>query len=132
MKAIMIQGNELFDMLTGLRKIDYRIWDPGDQLGKRERILLCSAAKKYKGYACGYALATASVGKVEYFPGEALDGGDLFGWELKRIRLIAPVQLKMRTREGFFEIDDIVGAQEMKGMKLQDWVEKFYDPIRSW
>lgn len=131
MKAIMIQGNELYDILTGVRKTDYRIWEPQDMLGKKERIILCSAAKKYKGYVCGYALATAEVGKIEAYPGEAMDGGDLFGWELKRIRFIGPVQVKARYRETFFELDDIV-AQELKGMKLQQWVEEFYDPLRSW
>ncbi len=131
MKAIMIQGNDLFDLLTGYRKTIYRIWDPRDMLGKKERIILCSAAKKYKGYACGYALATAEIGKVDYYPAEAVDGGDLFGWELKKIRFIGPVQLKVRSRQTFFELDDVV-AQELKGMKLQEWVETFYDPIRSW
>lgn len=131
MRAIMIQGNELFDILTGVRKMDYRIWQPQDKQEKKGRIMLCSAAKKYKGYACGYALATAEIGKIEKYPEEALDGGDLFGWEWKKIRLIAPVKLKMRSRQTFFELDDAV-AQEMKGMKLQEWVETFYDPIRSW
>lgn len=131
MKAIMIQGNELFDILTGLRKMDYRIWEPRDRKDRKSRILLCSAAKKYKGYVCGYALATAEIGKVERFPGDALDGGDLFGWELKKIRFIEPFALKMRSRQTFFEADE-KKICELKGMKLQDWVQEYYDPIRTW
>ena len=131
MKAIMIQGNELYDLLTGVRKMDYHIWEPGRKLSKKERVLLCSAAKKYKGYVCGYALATAEIGKTERYPGEALDGGDLFGWEWKKIHFIEPVPLKMRSRQTFFEVEDRK-ILTIKGIGLQEWVENCYDPLRTW
>ena len=128
MRAIMVQGKDIYDILTGLRPTDYRIWEPQDRKG---RILICTAAKKYKGYPCGYAICTAEIGKVEKYPAEALDGGDLFGWQLKKIRLIEPFPLKVRSRQTFFEVED-KAVRELKGVRLQDWVETYYDPIRSW
>ena len=86
MRAIQVQGKDIQDLITGLRKTDYRIWEPQNKKG---RILICTASKRYKGYPCGYALCTAEIGKVTRYPGDALDGGDLYGWELKRIHLRA-------------------------------------------
>ena len=77
MRAIQVQGKDIQDLITGLRKTDYRIWEPQNKKG---RILICTASKRYKGYPCGYALCTAEIGKVTRYPGDALDGGDLYGW----------------------------------------------------
>ena len=128
MRAIQVQGKDIQDLITGLRKTDYRIWEPQNKKG---RILICTASKRYKGYPCGYALCTAEIGKVTRYPGDALDGGDLYGWELKRIHLIEPFPMKIRARQGFFEVDDEL-VWECKGVALQDWFQTYYDPIRTW
>lgn len=128
MRAILIPGNELFEILTGAKKETFRIWAPKEKKG---RILLCGNMKKYKGYTCGYGLCTAQIGKVTCYPADAADGGDLYGWQLKQIRFIEPLQMKMRSRQSFFEVDDSL-VREVKGLKMKEWFETFYDPLRSW
>ena len=128
MRAISVAGIDAHEILTGAKKEDYRIWEPNDRKG---RILICSAAKKQKGFVCGYALCTAEIGKVTKYPPGPYDDGPMYGWQLKKVRFIEPFPVKSRNRLTFFEVDDDLVA-EFKGIDLQEWFETYYDPIRAW
>ena len=128
MRAIAVPGIDAHGILTGMKKEDYRIWEPKDKKG---RILICSAATRQKGYVCGYALCTAEIGKVTEYPPGPGEEGSIFGWQIKKVRFIEPFPVKSRNRLSFFEVSD-VHVHELKGISLQEWFETYYDGLRHW
>lgn len=129
MQAILVDAVEAYHLITGAKTEVIRIWDPRSARG--ERILICSTAKRQKGYACGYALLTAELAKVTPYPSDADPQDAMFGWHLKKIRQIVPFAQRSRNRLSFFEVSDKL-ITEVKKMSLQEWVEGYYDPLRHW
>lgn len=117
MKALSIHAPWIYQILTGEKTEEYRTWKPKE----KGRILLCSSAKKYKGFVSGYALCTAEIGKIN-------DYGDEYGWELKDVQFVEPFPVKGKLH--LFDVDDAL-IKPHKRLSLQGYLKKFYNPLRS-
>ena len=122
MKALSIHAPYIHDIITGSKKEEYRTWKP-KEFG---RILLCSSAKRYPGYASGYALCTVEVTDIRNYPGEGPNGRMLYGWVLKNIEYIEPFPVKGKLH--LFDVDDSL-IKTIKGINRKHFLREYYTQI---
>lgn len=122
MEALSIHAPYVYDILTGEKTEEYRSWKPKN-LG---RILICSSAKKYRGFVSGFALFTVDVTGIREYPGEAGNGRTLYGWELQDVRFIEPFPVKGKLH--LFDVDDSL-IKPLHAVSRIEYMKDYYDSL---
>ena len=125
MKALSIHAPYIYEIITGEKKEEYRTWKP-KELG---RILLCSSSKKYHNYVSGYALCTVEITRIKKYPWDRPDGRMLYGWVVRNVEYIKPFPVKGKLH--LFEVDDSLIEPLGTDMTLNEYLKKYYNPLRS-
>lgn len=94
-KALLVRGDFIMDMIAGKKKIEYRTW----KTNYRGPILMCSTAKKVAGAAPGYAICVVNLKSIQYFP---LEG--FYHWNIELANVIKPIHVKGQLK--LFNVDD--------------------------
>ena len=94
-KALLVRGDFIMDMIAGKKKIEYRTW----KTNYRGPILMCSTAKKVAGAAPGYAICVVNLKSIQYFP---LEG--FYHWNIELAIVIKPIHVKGQLK--LFNVDD--------------------------
>ena len=95
MKALLVRGDYIMDMIAGKKKIKYRTW----KTNYRGPLLMCSTAKKVAGAAPGYAICVVNLKSIQYFSFE-----DLYYWNIELVDVIKPIHVKGQLK--LFNVDD--------------------------
>ena len=84
MKALSIWPEYATEIAKGEKTEEYRVW----QTDYRGDLLICSSAKKQKGFLSGHALCIVTLVDID----ELID--DTYAWILENPRMIKPIPLK--------------------------------------
>ena len=84
MKALSIWPEYATEIAMGWKTIEYRSW----KTNYRGDIVICSSARKQKGFVPGHALCIVEIVDIEEY------GDKDYGWVLDNIRMIKPFPVK--------------------------------------
>lgn len=126
MKALSVKPNYAHEIMTEQKIFEYRSWDTRH----RGDLLICSTARKLKGFIAGHALCVVNLRDTR----KLSDG--TFAWVLDDVRLIKPFKVKGQLR--LFEVDDsLIKYPEKSDVIIENGIEiisdeffeTYYEPL---
>lgn len=112
MKALSIRPDYAWDIMDQVKKHEYRSWSTSH----RGDLLICSTARKIKGFISGHAICVVNLSSVH----QLSDG--TYAWKLEDVRLIKPFEVKGQLR--LFNVDDqLIHYPDEKDIELESGIE---------
>lgn len=122
MKALSLRADYAFDVLLGQKTTEYRSWNTN----YRGELLICSTARKIKGFIEGRALCVVKITDVFQF------SDNTYAWKLEYMNPIKPFRVKGQQR--MFNVDDklIELPPMLKGYETGDIPKPVEDELAAW